>query len=98
MKLRSYACGAWVEGAGRPAQLFNAVTGERVAELTSEGLDFAAMLDYARRRGGPALRRMTFHQRAAMLKKLAQYLMDRKEEFYPLSSATGATRSDSWLD
>ena len=98
MRLKSYAAGRWVEGTGRPAVLANAVTGEPVAEIDSTGLDFAGMLDHARRVGGPALRKLTFHQRALRLKELAAYLMERKEEFYELSKATGATRTDSWID
>ena len=96
--LRSYANGEWIEGRGKKAELFHAVTGERFAEASSEGLDFKAMLDYGRTIGGPKLRRMTFHQRAIMLKELAKYLTERKEEFYKLSYATGATRTDSWID
>ena len=80
------------------AILANAVTGEPVAEIDSTGVDFAGMLDYARRVGGPALRKLTFHQRALRLKALATYLMERKEEFYELSKATGATRTDAWID
>ncbi len=98
MKLGNYALGQWVEGTGKTADLIHAVTGEKIGEASSGGLDFAAMTDYARRVGGPAMRKLTFHQRAAMLKALAQYLMERKEQYYALSSATGATRSDSWVD
>ncbi len=98
MKLGNYALGQWVEGTGKTADLIHAVTGEKIGEASSGGLDFAAMTDYARRIGGPAMRRLTFHERAALLKSLAQYLMDRKEQFYALSTATGATRSDSWVD
>ena len=97
-KLASYAQGAWVEANGKPATLYHAVTGEPVASASSEGLDFKAMLEYARKRGGPALRRMTFHERARMLKALATFLMERKEKFYELSAATGATKQDSWVD
>ena len=97
-RLESYALGEWVAGKGKVAELFHAVTGERIGEATSDGLDFKAMVDYARRVGGPALRKMTFHQRARMLKAVAQYLMNRKDEFYAISAATGATRSDSWVD
>jgi oxepin-CoA hydrolase/3-oxo-5,6-dehydrosuberyl-CoA semialdehyde dehydrogenase len=74
------------------------VTGDEVAIASSEGLDFAAMLDHGRTVGGPALRRMTFHERARMLKALAQHLTARKEEFYRVSAFTGATRGDSWID
>ncbi|HMS02492.1 MAG TPA: phenylacetic acid degradation bifunctional protein PaaZ, partial [Gemmatimonadaceae bacterium] len=71
---------------------------EVIGQASSGGLDFAAMADYARTVGGPALRRLTFHERAAMLKAVAVHLMERKEAFYALSAATGATRSDSWVD
>ena len=56
------------------------------------------MLHYARQVGGPALRALTFHERAALLKALAKLLTERKDEFYALSYATGATKTDSWID
>jgi oxepin-CoA hydrolase/3-oxo-5,6-dehydrosuberyl-CoA semialdehyde dehydrogenase len=98
MKLKNYALGQWVEGTGKSALLLHAVTGEPVAEASSGGLDFKAMTEYARRVGGPKLRAMTFHQRAAMLKAVAKYLMERKDAFYAVSAATGATKIDSWID
>jgi oxepin-CoA hydrolase/3-oxo-5,6-dehydrosuberyl-CoA semialdehyde dehydrogenase len=98
VKLASYANGEWYRASGSGKVLSNAVSGEAIAEISSEGLDFASVADYARRVGGAALRKFTFHQRALMLKELAKYLMERKEIFYALSSATGATRSDSWID
>jgi len=98
MKLQSYAEGRWHASSSAGAVVRHAITGEPVAEVSSAGLDFGAMLDYGRRVGGPALRRLTFHRRALMLKAIAQALMDRKEEFYALSRATGATRTDSWID
>ena len=94
----NYALGEWVAGTGTFATLTNAVTGEVVGEASSQGLDFAAMADYARRVGGPALRAMTFHQRARMLKALAVALTARKDEFYRVSSWTGATATDHWID
>lgn len=97
-RLRSYALGEWIEGTGKPVELFHAVTGEKVAEANSDGLDFKSMLQYGRTTGGRKLRKMTFHERAAMLKQMAKYLMDRKEEFYQASAATGATKADCWVD
>ena len=97
-RLRNYALGEWVEGTGEGTPLHDAVTGEQIAVASSEGLDFAAMLEYGRTVGGPALRRLTFHQRARMLKALAQHLTERKEAFYRVSAHTGATRGDSWID
>ena len=97
-RLQSYAQGQWVEGTGNFTTLTHAVTGEPVAEASSQGLDFRGMAEYARRVGGPALRRLTFHERARLLKALALALTARKEEFYRVSAWTGATRSDHWID
>lgn len=97
-RLQNFVAGEWVEGAGKFTVLHHAVTGAPVAEASTEGIDFARMVDYARRVGGPALRKMTFHERALMLKAMAQYLTARKESFYAISAATGATKADSWID
>jgi len=98
LKLLNYAADQWVAGDGGLADVMSAVTGEVIATTGSGGLDFASMLDHARTVGGPALRRMTFHERAWMLKDLANAVMARKEELYELSYATGATRTDGWID
>ncbi len=98
MKLKNYALGQWVEGTGKSTTLLNAVTGEPVAEASSGGLDFKAMAAYARTVGGPKLRKMTFHERALMLKAVAKHLMERKDAFYAISAYTGATKIDSWID
>ena len=97
-RLESFVRGEWVVGGGAGAELFHAVTGEKIADASTNGIDFKAMVEYATRTGGPALRRMTFHERALMLKAIAQYLMARKDEFYLVSAATGATKQDSWVD
>ena len=96
--LHSYAAGRWVAPSGQIATLRSAITGEPVAEIGAADLDHAAMAAYARTVGGPALRVLTFHQRAAMLKALAQYLNERREPLYELSYETGATKSDSMID
>ncbi|HIA12203.1 MAG TPA: phenylacetic acid degradation bifunctional protein PaaZ [Flavobacteriales bacterium] len=98
MKLKNYTLGKWVEGSGDGTPLFNAVNGEQIATATSNGLDFKAMLEYARTVGGPPLRKMTFHDRGRMLKALALHLNEKKDIFYGLSAATGATKMDSWID
>src|SRR5258705_3582751 len=97
-RLESYAAGEWVRGSGKGADLFHAVTGEKIGEASSEGIDFKRMVEHARSVGGPALRKMTFHERARMLKAMAAYLTGRKEELYRVSAATGATKADSWID
>jgi oxepin-CoA hydrolase/3-oxo-5,6-dehydrosuberyl-CoA semialdehyde dehydrogenase len=98
MMLSNYVCGEWVKGAGSGAPLFNAVNSEEVARASTQDIDFAEMHRYAVEVGNPNLRRLTFHERARMLKALALHLDKKKKNFYPISSATGATRSDSWID
>jgi oxepin-CoA hydrolase/3-oxo-5,6-dehydrosuberyl-CoA semialdehyde dehydrogenase len=98
LTLLNYARDQWVQGAGQLVEVPSAVNGEVVAATGSSGLDFKAMLDHARDVGGPALRRLTFHERAHMLKALGQAIMARKEELYELNYATGATRADGWID
>ena len=97
-QLHNYACGQWVAGAEKGQDLFNAITGETIATASSKGIDFAKMCEYARSVGGPKLRKMTFQQRGLMLKALAMHLLAKKEDFYKISWATGATRVDSWVD
>lgn len=97
-QLKNYAEGKWVTAKKEGDVLHNAITGDAIFTASSEGLDFGSMMDYARKVGGPALRKLTFHQRGRMLKALAMHLMERKEYFYKISSYTGATRTDSWVD
>ncbi len=96
--LRSYTGGQWRAPLGEWAPLHDAVTGEEVARISSDGIDKAAALEYGRAVGGPALRELTFHQRAALLKSLSSYLREHREELYTLSARTGATLNDSKFD
>ena len=98
MKLGNYARDEWLDGDGDGRPLISAVDSRPLASITSDGIDFEAMLAHAREVGGANLRELTFHDRGDMLKALAKYLMEHKKEFYALSTATGATRSDSWID
>ena len=98
MKLQSYAYGSWTEGMDEGQMLFDAANGEPIAAISSNGIDFKRMIEYGRKVGGPKLRKMTFHERARMLKALAQHLMSKKDYFYQLSYKTGATKVDSWID
>jgi oxepin-CoA hydrolase / 3-oxo-5,6-dehydrosuberyl-CoA semialdehyde dehydrogenase len=97
-KLENYAMGQWITGDDDGQLLLNAVTGEPLYHASSKGLDFEAMIHYARNKGNPALRKMSFQERGRMLRALALYLTERKEKFYTLSYKTGATRMDSWID
>ncbi len=97
-KLGNLVLDRWVDGDGDGNILTSAVDGEAIAAITSDGLNFKDILDHARTVGGSNLRKYTFHERGEMLKALAKYLTEHKKEFYPLSTQTGATRSDSWVD
>jgi len=98
MKLGNLVLDQWLDGDGDGTTLNSAVSGKPLAHITSDGMDFAAVLAHARNVGGSNLRKMTFHQRGEMLKALAQYLMEHKKELYALSTETGATKGDSWVD
>lgn len=95
--LQSFIAGRWIGRQGAQV-LRSAIDGHGVASTHEEAPDFAEATDFARRSGLPALMAMDFQQRAARLKALGKYLMERKEELYAISHHTGATRADSWID
>ncbi|WP_444791509.1 phenylacetic acid degradation bifunctional protein PaaZ [Roseinatronobacter sp. NSM] len=97
-RLESLICGRWIRGDRDGQPLLDAATGELVAHIDATGIDMAAALDWGRKTGGLALRAMSFHDRALMLKALGLALMEHKEEFYTESFRTGATRADGWVD
>jgi len=96
--LSSHVRGDWVapHAEGRPVH--DAVTGEEVARLATDGIDMAGVAAYGRDVGGPALRELSFHQRAALLKALGGYLREHRDELYAVSARTGATRGDAKFD
>lgn len=94
----SFAAGHWVSADDNARDIHSAVTGEVIARAGNAALDVDAMLTYARSTGGPALRAMTFHQRAKMIKALALHLDAHKQRLYDISFATGATQKDHLID
>jgi oxepin-CoA hydrolase/3-oxo-5,6-dehydrosuberyl-CoA semialdehyde dehydrogenase len=97
-KLKNYVTGYWITGDGDGQLLYNAVNGEPIAAASTKGLDFKSILDYGRKIGNPALRKMSFRQRGSMLKALALHLRNHLDAFYAISYQTGATRADGWVD
>jgi len=95
--MESYVAGSWRAMQDEGTPVLHAATGEQVARVPQEPVPAAEALAHART-NGVALRELTFHERAAILKQLGGYLMERKEELYELSFATGATRRDSGID
>lgn len=98
MKIGNYVEGKWVEGKGEGQALFDASQNTLIGNATCDGIETGAVLHYARSVGSPKLRKMTFHERGRMLKALALYLGERKDHFYQVSTQTGATKVDSWID
>jgi oxepin-CoA hydrolase / 3-oxo-5,6-dehydrosuberyl-CoA semialdehyde dehydrogenase len=96
--LDNYILGQWFPGEGEGLTQYHAVTGAPVAVAAETPDDCAPIFDFARRRGGPALRRLTLHERGRLLKALANYLLERKEKYYTLAVKMGASRYDAWLD
>lgn len=98
--LPSYVQGEWWTPSSpeRSTDVRDASTGEVVTRVCTDGLDLAGALEHARSVGQRSLGALTFHQRAVLLKQFALALTDRKDELYALSSRTGATKADSWVD
>jgi oxepin-CoA hydrolase/3-oxo-5,6-dehydrosuberyl-CoA semialdehyde dehydrogenase len=98
-QLLNYSLDRWQPGeSGSLADIASAIDGSLVARTGSGGLDFGGMLNHARTVGGPALRKLTFHERARIIKGLGLAILARKEELYELNYQTGATRKDGWID
>jgi len=96
-KTQHYIQGNWTDGNGEGTPILDSVTGEHFTSVTTEGLDVSSILQYGRDHGN-VLRKMTFQERGLMLKKLAFYLVKKKQQFYELSYRSGATKIDSWID
>jgi len=97
--LRSYLCDRWIEGSGTTQTLFNPATEEPLAKVCSEGLDLTAALEHARRKGGPALRALSFAERGALLKDAAKAIQAHRDALLNLAVENGGnTRSDAKFD
>lgn len=97
-QLENYVFGSWIKADDTGQPLFNAVTGEAIASASTKGLRFYDIAQYARTKGNPALRKMSFHERGRMLKAMAIHLREHLPKFYDISYQTGATKADSWVD
>ena len=97
-RYQNYILGNWEDGSGEETLLFNSITGAAIGSVSSAGINFSEVLEYGRSKGGSVLRKMTFQERGRMLKALALHLLEQKEKYYEVSSWTGATKIDSWID
>ena len=99
MKLPNYVSGRWSEGLGTGELLVDPVTGDELASVSSQGVDLEAALQFARAHGGPALRQLTYIQRAELLGKIADVLAANRDEYFRLSLLNlGATQADASFD
>ncbi len=99
MKLPNYVNGQWSEGADPGEPLIDPVTGDELASISSQGLNLEVALAFARTHGGPALRQLTYAQRAEMLAKVSDVLAANRDEYFRLSLLNlGATQADASFD
>src|SRR2546430_1785416 len=97
--LPNYVSGRWTEGLGAGELLVDPVTGDELARISSRGIDLEAALQFARAHGGPALRQLTYAQRANLLAKIAEALAANRDEYFRLSLLNlGATQADASFD
>ena len=97
--LESYLSGQWRAGGGEGDALVNPATGDVVARASSRGLDLAGALEFARTKGGPALRALSFAERAALIGQVADALAANKDRWYEISRInSGNTRADALID
>jgi oxepin-CoA hydrolase/3-oxo-5,6-dehydrosuberyl-CoA semialdehyde dehydrogenase len=97
--LRSYIAGRWHEAEAGFSTLYNPSTEEPIARASSDGIDFGEALAYARERGGPALRQLSFAQRADLLRGMSRALRESRDELLAFSaSSTGTTIPDGSFD
>ena len=98
MQVESWIAGRWYTPGDEGTALLDATSGVEVARVSTAPVAAAEALEHARTVGGPALRAMSFHERAAVLKQLGTLLMGERDSCYELSYATGSTRQDSAID
>ncbi len=99
MKLQSYLQNTWVEGTGEGRALVNPVTGAEIARADATGLDVKAAVAFARETGGAALRSISFAERGALLKAMAEVLGANRDRYVEIAQRnSGNTGVDASID
>lgn len=97
--LENYVAGQWVAGDGPGTALTDPVTGETLARVSSAGLDLDAAFTFARDTAGPALRGLSYGQRAALLTQIVATLQANRDDYYAIATANaGTVATDSAVD
>jgi 3,4-dehydroadipyl-CoA semialdehyde dehydrogenase len=99
MNLPNFVEGRWSGAADDGQALSDPVLGVEVARVSSSGVLYGQALDYARRTGAPALRAMTYRERAVLLGRIAEVLAANRDEYFRISlENSGATKTDAAFD
>lgn len=99
LRLQNYVSGKWMDGTGEVTTLIDPVNGAGLAQTSSEGVNLADGLAYARDHGGLALKHMSFAERGAMLRAVADILSDNREIYYQTAlENSGNTKADAGMD
>jgi 3,4-dehydroadipyl-CoA semialdehyde dehydrogenase len=97
--LESYLGGQWSRGQGVETELVDPTNGTVLASASAKGLDFKSALDYARTRGGPALRALRYAERAKLLGAIADVLVANRARYEEIAVAnSGNTKIDASID
>jgi 3,4-dehydroadipyl-CoA semialdehyde dehydrogenase len=97
--LESYLCGQWSRGRDVETELADPALGTVLATASARGLDLGAALRFAREKGGPALRALTYGERAKLLGAVADVLAKNRPRYEAIAIAnSGNTRSDAAID
>jgi len=97
--LPNFFAGRWQHGSGEGTPLFDPVLGTELARVSSAGIDLAEGFAFAREHGGPALRALSYGQRAALLAKIVEVLQAHRDSYYEIATAnSGTVAKDSGVD
>ncbi|MAK56360.1 MAG: phenylacetic acid degradation bifunctional protein PaaZ, partial [Pusillimonas sp.] len=98
-KLANYIEGRWQDGNGPGSPVLDPITGETLATVSADGLNMAAAYDYARQQAGPALRKLSYAERAALLGEIAKVLQANRDKYFDISLRnSGTVQNDSAVD
>lgn len=97
--LPNYFAGRWQAGTGAGTALFDPVLGNELVRVDSTGLPLADGFEFARTHGGPALRALSYRERAGLLAAVGKVLQAQRDTYYEIALAnSGTVKNDSAVD
>ena len=98
-KLSNFLGGRWQAGTGTGTPLLDPILGNELVRVDASGLDLAAGFAFAREQGGPALRLLSYRERAALLTAAGKLLQAHRDAYYEIATAnSGTVKNDSAVD